>query len=426
MLKKTLNSNFICEIIACRMQPSPKINFNKNKFYNYALEGLRGLAAFWVGYAHIFNFTNLLDPSFHPSNKYITDLHASHAAVLIFFILSGYVIGLTNTEKCNKSRIINYLIRRTIRLVPIYFIAIIFSILASPYDSLEVILGNLLFLQPLAVPVLSGNPILWTLNYEVVYYLLFILIWYYRPKSIYLFLGSLMIAILGWISPTFPQLLSAYASGWIFWLFGLMLAWRKPLHNSKHKIPLLSYFLILAATNHFYSGKILLNGIGLVNPNALIINLSDLALLPICLLIIFSITGHIENNKLLQIVSLSIPITTTILLISMGRLLSNPNWIISSIYTVLSLLLWFFKTNPNFLAKLSYFGSISYGFYVLHMPMMYFIHNYFPLSGSLLSFTMRAITWFFITTSICIVLELVMQPKIKHWSKQKLLTPISS
>lgn len=416
---------FEISLLKGKIQPSKHKNELK-KSYNYALEGLRGLAALWVGYAHIFSFNNLLDPHFHPCNQYIADLHAAHGGVLIFFILSGYVIGLTNKNKCNKSRIINYLIRRIVRLFPIYLIAIIFSILASPHDGLDVIVGNLLFLQPLAVPVLSGNPILWTLNYEVIYYLLFILIWYYRPKSIYLFLGALMIAIIGWMSPTFPQILSAYASGWIFWLFGLMLAWRKPVHNSKHKIPLLSYFLILAATNHFYSGKILLNGIGFANQDALIINLSDLALLPICLLIIFSITGHIENNKLLQIVSLSIPISTTILLVSMGRLLSNPNWIISSVYTVLSLLLWFFKTNPNFLAKLSYFGSISYGFYVLHMPIMYFIHDYFPFSGSPFSFTIRAITLFLLTTSICIVLELVMQPKIKHWSKQKLLDPISS
>ncbi len=174
MQKNSFNSDLMYEIFNCRMRPREDIDFAKNKFYDYALEGLRGLAAFWVGYAHIFNFTNLLDPSFHPSNKYVTDLHASHAAVLIFFILSGYVIGITNTKKCNKSRIINYLIRRIIRLVPIYFIAIICSIIASPYDSLEVIFGNLFFLQPLAVPVLSGNPILWTLNYEVIYYLLFI------------------------------------------------------------------------------------------------------------------------------------------------------------------------------------------------------------------------------------------------------------
>ncbi len=204
-----------------------------------------------------------------------------------------------------------------------------------------------------------------------------------------------------------------------------MLAWSKPLHTSKNKIPLLSYFLLLAATNHFSSGKILLNGIGLANKDALIINISDFALLPICFLIVFSITGHITKNRLLQLVSISIPLMTAIFLFILGRLWSNSHWLMSFIYTVLALLLWSLKSHPNLLCKLSYFGSISYAFYVLHMPMMYFIHNYFPLTGSLPSFIIRGITWFFLTTFVCIILELFIQPKIKHWSKQKLLIKTS-
>lgn len=407
-----------------RMQPRKEV-YDKQKYFDYGLEGLRGLAAFWVGYAHIFNFKNLLDPNFHPSNQYIGDFHASHGAVLIFFVLSGYVIGLTNTKPCNKSRIFNYLVRRLIRLVPIYFIAIFFSVIASPQDSLKVILGNLFFLQPGFVKVLSGNPILWTLNYEIIYYFIFILIWYYKPKSIYLFLGALLIAIWGWIIPDFPQLLSAYASGWIFWLCGLWLAWQGRLNHNFKKFSLWSYLFLIAATNHFATGKIILNGIGLANNNAEIINLSDLALLPICLLIIGCITHRINYIKLLQIISFAIPIGTIIILVATERLWSNPHWIVSTVFTSFALILLPIKVSSNLLKNLVFLGSISYAFYVLHMPILYLIHDYFPLSGSWFSFILRFIIWFCTTIGISSILELVIQPRIKNLFQKKVLLEIS-
>ena len=48
-----------------------------SKKYDYALDGLRGFAALSVGYAHVFGFKNLLDPSWHP-NEYFSYLHASY------------------------------------------------------------------------------------------------------------------------------------------------------------------------------------------------------------------------------------------------------------------------------------------------------------------------------------------------------------
>ena len=35
--------------------------------HNYALEELRGLAALWVAYAHVFGFKYELDPAYHPT-----------------------------------------------------------------------------------------------------------------------------------------------------------------------------------------------------------------------------------------------------------------------------------------------------------------------------------------------------------------------
>jgi peptidoglycan/LPS O-acetylase OafA/YrhL len=410
------------QILSARMQPQQD-DRQPNKYYDYGLEGLRGLAALWVGYAHAFNFEYLLDPAYHPHNKYISLLHASHGAVLIFFVLSGYVIGLTNKHEFTKKRAINYLIRRGIRLIPIYIIAVIIGALFSPQASLTTIIGNLFFLQPLAVPVISGNPILWTLNYEVVYYLIFLLVWYFKPKASILLPITLTIAIFGWFNPSFPQLLSAYAAGWLFWLCGLWLAWKvQPSRETSTRIPLLSYILLLAATNHFSTGKVILNGLGFANKNAEIISFSDLAFLPICLLLVATITNKsFKGINFLSLCSFAIPITTTIFLLIAGRLWDNHHWSISAIYTVLAIIFLKFKLKANILKKLSYLGSISYAFYVFHFPLMHLVGDYFPFRGSIASFVIRFFTWLFLTIAISSYIELVIQPKIKHWFQQKLL-----
>ncbi|MBD2357542.1 acyltransferase [Tolypothrix sp. FACHB-123] len=258
--------------------------------FDWNLEGLRGFAALAVGYSHVFGFNNFLDPSYQPS-AYLKNLWAGHAAVLIFFMLSGYLIGLTNTAKFSLQNAKLYLIRRGIRLIPIYWFAICFSIVVLPTKSLINILGNLLFLQNLLVSPLQGNTIIWTLNYEIVYYLLFLLIWCFKPKLAPLLLGCLIISSIGWLIPQTPQLWSSYAAGWIFWLIGLGFAWKvQCIQTNSQKIPLFSYLLLLTATNFFSTGKVFLNSLGFSNPSAAIVNLSDLALLPICVLIFAEVT----------------------------------------------------------------------------------------------------------------------------------------
>ncbi len=409
-----------------RMQPTEGQG-QKRRAYDYGLEGIRGLAALWVGYSHAFNFQYLLDPSYHPTNKYLSYLHAAHGAVLIFFMLSGYVIGLTNRAKFSKEKAIQYLMRRGIRLLPIYFIAVLFSIIVLPGDSLAKILGNLFFLQSLVVPVLSSNTILWTLNYEVVYYLVFLLVWYLQPKVSHLLLGSLAISSLGWFIPSFPQFLSNYASGWIFWLIGLWLSWKvEPSERQSTKVPLLSYLLLLAATNHLATGKVILNGIGFSNSTAGIINFSDLALLPIGVLIISTTTGRqFKGVSWLRLLCFALPLMNIVFLLVMGRLFENPSWIMSAIYTIVAIIVVGFKTKPSVLAVFAYLGSISYAFYILHMPVMHWLHSYFPFSGSVWSFSVRLLVWFLITVGASSLLELVMQPKIKHWFNQRFLTKTS-
>lgn len=107
-----------------------KPEFTTKVNYNYSLEGLRGLAALFVLSCHAFGYVNALDPSY-TLPKFLHYFHSARGAVLIFFILSGYVIGLTNTQDFSYKESREYLFRRGVRLIPIYWIAIILTVCVS-------------------------------------------------------------------------------------------------------------------------------------------------------------------------------------------------------------------------------------------------------------------------------------------------------
>jgi peptidoglycan/LPS O-acetylase OafA/YrhL len=151
-------------------------------------EGLRGFAALLVLYTHLIYPLTHVDPIYAPP-KILRAFDASQGGVLLFFILSGYVIGLANRKSLSWPSFKNYLLRRGIRLFPLYFLAIIVSWVVLPVDDWPAVLGNLFFLQgTFGVPTLQANTNLWSLNFEVIYYLLFFVVWW-RPRFWWLWAG---------------------------------------------------------------------------------------------------------------------------------------------------------------------------------------------------------------------------------------------
>jgi peptidoglycan/LPS O-acetylase OafA/YrhL len=128
-----------------------------------------------------------------------------HQAVMIFFVLSGFLIGKNVSELASSGRwsLADYAIRRVSRLFVVLLPALIltalwdeigihwlhspfysgqltelFNIGPAPEDvpraySAAAFLGNLLFLQTIAVPSFGTNTPLWSLAYEGWYYVLF-------------------------------------------------------------------------------------------------------------------------------------------------------------------------------------------------------------------------------------------------------------
>jgi peptidoglycan/LPS O-acetylase OafA/YrhL len=419
MREKYLNSidligHFVPTIDRAIVQP---------KVYEYSLEGLRGLAAIWVAYSHIFFYEFKLDPSYHPTFPFGTFLNAAHGAILVFFALSGYVIGLTNRLPFSRSNVIRYVLRRFIRIYPIYFIAVALGVLSNPTDTWKTIVGNLLFMQGPVSALLSGNGVLWTLHYEIVYYIIFIGVWYYRPRILPLFIVSLTVAFLPTFFPTFPKIISGYAAGWMFWLFGLWLAWKKSQSQSGTKFPLFSYILLYIATDKLEIGATLLKELGLTAIKFSEISILDFVYFPLCALLLASITQRkLPHSLSYSSFAVALLLIQTTYLFTSGKLSFNELIAVAHMFMGFVFLRW--KVSPSIFSYLSFFGSISYGIYVFHMPILNLMSKFLPFSGSPITFLIRTFIWAGLTILVSYFFELKIQPLLKLYFQKQVLSHI--
>ena len=193
------------------------------------LQYLRGLAALMVVFAH-------------SSYVYINPTMFGAAGVDIFFFISGSVIYLSYGK--SKTGPFHFFYRRASRVVPLYWIVNIFYatkfyLTNEPNFTLKYFICSLFFI-PQHSSMYAGKiwPLVvqgWTLNYEMLFYLIFtISIWLSQKKAV-IFAGLLIIALTvvgGLLSPadsvlafySRPQILEfvggmalahAHTSGWL-------------------------------------------------------------------------------------------------------------------------------------------------------------------------------------------------------------------
>jgi len=211
------------------------------------LDSIRGIAAVIVLFHHIFKlnketFKETLNDPFFNILKFISGLNKE--AVLLFFVISGFSIGLSTFKRplVTLSDLNTYFYRRLKRILPIYWIAILLSlgigIIANTtylkdFSAFNLI-GNLLFLQTSDsipeswfIPYGLNGP-LWSLSYEMFFYLLFPFVYFfskkYLPKhKLYVKYFGLIFLVLAGLTFNkkvifIPQLL--FLTGFIVWILG--------------------------------------------------------------------------------------------------------------------------------------------------------------------------------------------------------------
>ena len=153
-----------------------------NKQHYYWLDLIRFISALLVVMVHVrcefFMTYSKLNPD---SQNYFTQAFYflnsfGTQAVLIFFILSGFLVGGKNIEKAkhHKFHIKDYIIDRSIRiLLPLFgslILVFIIDLISNEHHSFGEFLGNFLGLQGVIVNDAGG--VFWTLAYEIWFYVL--------------------------------------------------------------------------------------------------------------------------------------------------------------------------------------------------------------------------------------------------------------
>jgi peptidoglycan/LPS O-acetylase OafA/YrhL len=196
------------------------------------LEAIRGFCALYVMLFHLL-----------PQKIFLLGINVGFLfrfgseAVIMFFILSGFVIKYS-WEKLTDKSFKKYFLRRFMRIyIPIFFIFLLAYVLKSYEEGgladpeLSTLLGNIFMLQDIMSlkpnvisGVYMGNGVLWSLSYEWWFYMLFfVLITYVKPSNINTWVNVLtIVAALSYL--IYPFILNRVVMYFAIWWIGVRFA----------------------------------------------------------------------------------------------------------------------------------------------------------------------------------------------------------
>ena len=362
-------------------------------------------------------------------------LNLGYPAVMFFFVLSGYVIGLVTTEPATPARIRHYLFHRAGRLLPVNICVVLVSwLLVVFYADWRTVAGNLLFLQnsdPYPVlgvfPLLVNNPNLWSLNYEVVFYLGFIAVWLWTPRVSWVF-GAVALVVcahaLGFSVAGIgvPRVVARWACGALFWLAGLTVAWmtaqpETPVRRSNWLAAVLGAYALWM----FSPLRTLFlhwNFAGWIWPNPTPMSPHRLDFLPGCLWLLLAVTGRAPRVQR-WLAGICLTLATAGLI---GRLLSG-TWQGGDSVSALVLLAAGATLRIDYdlgpLQRLAPLGAVSFALYAIGVPLQIGQRVILPgFSGSPLTFAVRLAFVVAIVAAAVWLLERRLCPPIGRWIRR--------
>ncbi|GAA4494353.1 hypothetical protein GCM10023172_04310 [Hymenobacter ginsengisoli] len=401
-------------------------------FYDHPLEALRGVAALLVALGHAIAAGPVFDPHFRPSGVW-QYAPPGHLAVLVFFLLSGYVIGLTNPAPLATGEARRrYLRKRIVRLYPLYILALgATGILAAAYHkpfSVSEWEGYLVFLQGLAVAVPSYNQPIWSLPYEMAYYLLFMLVSARAWPAWRVAAGCVGVGVLGTLLHVQPLVLIALAYGGAFWFTGLALSTVARRQAPPRYGAMLAWLLLLLAYQRLNLVSAGLHTLGLDLDENVVpfferpINFADLSylLLGVPLLLCFS-NRMVPGLLWLERAAFASPALYLLAYGLTGRLFGTTNLSVclpAGAYVVAGVVYllrgqWA-AAAARVVQRLQPLGSISYGVYIIHYPLLWLVHEVPFFSGSVGTWLGRLVGYFALVLGLSWVLERRLQPWLKR------------
>jgi peptidoglycan/LPS O-acetylase OafA/YrhL len=396
-------------------------DLNKKKIFNPDLEILRGFAAIVVVLSHIVFQGKYFNKGYIPFGlKYL--VLPAHFSVLIFFILSGYVIGINHKDRLFDGKIYDYLKKRFLRIYPIYFVATILALVISTatYSTTTIFANFTLTQNVLAAPILENSPS-WSLNFEVLFYLLFIPISFYLLKPSIALIISLVIGIVSLYLPLY-HIITAYAIGFCFWLSGLYLSRNDSKSLTTIRLIPLLFFMLGVGIIIGERDYIIPLHIPNFPPHLTIYwkqkiqSLDDLFLLPLAFLIVVLFSGH--KFRYTKIFLIGVQVIPLYVIYTHKKEPEDPDFYMGIVFYVLAGLTLLIKIPENGIRKIgARLGSISYGIYIIHYPVLFLFGQSIFITESLWFYIIKVFLYLTVVITLAYILEKVYQPifKRQYW-----------
>lgn len=153
---------------------SKPINSNRIVFLDYLR--IFAFVSVLIGhkfYAYVVAVSN--DPTVHSTPRFIASillpfLHGGGAGVVVFFLVSGYII----THVLQTGQTVEFLIKRTFRIYPLYIVAVLAQyiplVIVGHAPSLSTLLLQLSLMGDFFSTPYALNGVEWTLRVEIVFY----------------------------------------------------------------------------------------------------------------------------------------------------------------------------------------------------------------------------------------------------------------
>ena len=192
------------------------------KTFSLQLESLRGLSAVVVLFSHAFQaFVAPQDVTLYSIVRLL-----GQSAVMMFFVLSGFLIGHSIQKNIQQNQLFSiktYTMQRCKRILPPFLFALFWMLLLyalapyffatqshsfeiipalmlrTAYDfSLHELVGSVFFVNEFLTPTLSANAPLWSLSYEVWFYVLagLMAVWRYAFARVGFVITLLILSVL--------------------------------------------------------------------------------------------------------------------------------------------------------------------------------------------------------------------------------------
>ncbi|RYY20757.1 MAG: acyltransferase [Cytophagaceae bacterium] len=401
-----------------------------SRTFDFNLEALRGFAAILVVWHHVLEHQHWLDPHYIPTGI-LSFNPPGHLSVVVFFVLSGYVIGRVHPLPLGQADIVPYMKKRLLRIYPIYLVsmALALAVAEETFPPLT-ILSNLTMTQTqddLAPVIFHNNPA-WSLSFELLFYLLFIPLSFFRLSVP---LVALAVALVGIVAGTQEYYHFASAIlGFALWLCGVLIARYLQRPAAPSFALMVSMLFLLISLKEFNTLGVLFTKLSvfLAKPYAIeagAIQIIDLSYLPYCVLFVVLFAGRdFAYRQHFTALLLLLPAVAFYKKLHHPDVFQNRALIIPTCFYISAVLIYFFRKqleqlSSRLIHRLSSTGAYSYGLYIIHFPIIAIFVRIGWFSGTPFTFFVRFVCYVFLCFSAAYVLEKKFQP----WVKQLFLSP---